>query len=713
MNSSLHISVVIGFKNWGLNRLGLAIQSVQESFGSLAGEVIVSDYGSDRFEDTRKLAEGLGATYIYTATDGTWSRSRALNIGFAVAQGEIFACTDADMIFKPGSMERIYHAAKNDPEATILLECRDLPSEWSDKEIAEHGPDWALFDRIGKLRGRWGMGGMVAVTRNVFLKVRGLDERMHTYGCEDIDFGERTQRAGSKIVWLRDPNVRMFHMWHPPSGPAAEANPAELEVINANRRILYNDKSYTRNTTAWSCDGLSELPLVSIAIATRNRAKFLPDAIYSALAQTVQDFEIVVVDDGSTDDTERVVSSLGDPRIRYFKRDNQGIAAARNFAVQQARGRYIAVLDDDDIMLPWRLESQLASIGAGQHGSYGSFVNFDNETAKLTMFHEKQVSVTTAFERGGAPGHSTWMVETEMMRLIPYDESIVSGEDNNLFLRMLRSGVRLSHCKEILVLRRLHSEQMTRTDNKIHEDFAGFNRYLFRFNTPQISHVEVEKLGNAEPWVAVRGGETFANIVRPYLPDHLIQRTLLIDKSEISSEAQLEELRSLVDGLVDVTRFDGGRNVVSRTLLVRSATHATMSSLRQAGIDFEVQIEDGVGGSDLRRLDPVDLLDNELSAFVEECLPVGDRHETVAVLAVMAERDGIGDIRSAVQIYRNDVVVGSESYAAYTFTTPSVASAIEVTSGLRGRRDVIRLDILTNQAAKKVQDAARLVGSAK
>lgn len=101
------------------------------------------------------------------------------------------------------------------------------------------------------------------------------------------------------------------------------------------------------------------MPLVSAAIITHNRAEYLPDAITSVLGQTFRDFELVVVDDGSTDATPDVVAPYLD-RIRYVRQENRGKAAARNAAVQLAEGELIAFCDSDDAWLPDRLERQLA-----------------------------------------------------------------------------------------------------------------------------------------------------------------------------------------------------------------------------------------------------------------------------------------------------------------------------------------------------------------
>ncbi|HUZ98371.1 MAG TPA: glycosyltransferase [Gaiellaceae bacterium] len=103
------------------------------------------------------------------------------------------------------------------------------------------------------------------------------------------------------------------------------------------------------------------MPRVSAAIITHNRANYLADAITSVLAQTVNDLELIVVDDGSTDETADVVAPYLD-RIRYVRQERRGKAAARNAAVELARGELIAFCDSDDIWYPDRLERQLAAL---------------------------------------------------------------------------------------------------------------------------------------------------------------------------------------------------------------------------------------------------------------------------------------------------------------------------------------------------------------
>ena len=94
-------------------------------------------------------------------------------------------------------------------------------------------------------------------------------------------------------------------------------------------------------------------------IATFNHGRFLPDALESAVAQTLQGVEIIVVDDGSTDDTSAVLARYAG-KVRIVRQPNRGLAAARNTGLATARGRYVSFLDADDVLMPTKLAEQQA-----------------------------------------------------------------------------------------------------------------------------------------------------------------------------------------------------------------------------------------------------------------------------------------------------------------------------------------------------------------
>lgn len=127
------------------------------------------------------------------------------------------------------------------------------------------------------------------------------------------------------------------------------------------------------------------MELVSVIMPTYNCGRFIAESISSVLAQTYTRWELLIVDDCSTDNTADLVASFNDPRIRYQRNaQNEGAALTRNRALREAKGRYIAFLDADDLWAPEKLEHQIAFMQ--QHGyafSYHNYVEIDEQSRSL------------------------------------------------------------------------------------------------------------------------------------------------------------------------------------------------------------------------------------------------------------------------------------------------------------------------------------------
>ena len=100
------------------------------------------------------------------------------------------------------------------------------------------------------------------------------------------------------------------------------------------------------------------MPKFSVVISVFNKENYIAETLKSVLAQTFTDFEVVILNDGSTDNSEAEILKFKDPRIRYFSKENQGASAGRNFTIQQAEANYIALMDADDYWYPFYLEEQ-------------------------------------------------------------------------------------------------------------------------------------------------------------------------------------------------------------------------------------------------------------------------------------------------------------------------------------------------------------------
>src|SRR5699024_11457147 len=126
-------------------------------------------------------------------------------------------------------------------------------------------------------------------------------------------------------------------------------------------------------------------PPSPVAIATHNREATVLDSVYSVLAQTMGDFELIVMDDGSTDATLDKLNSVHDERLTILRQENSGVAHARNEIVRASHGVYTVVHDSDDLMPPWRLETHLKNLVPQVHGNYGAAINFEDETGAMSV----------------------------------------------------------------------------------------------------------------------------------------------------------------------------------------------------------------------------------------------------------------------------------------------------------------------------------------
>jgi glycosyltransferase involved in cell wall biosynthesis len=207
------------------------------------------------------------------------------------------------------------------------------------------------------------------------------------------------------------------------------------------------------------------MPLVSVLMAVHNDAGFLLTAIDSVLRQTVDDLELVVVDDGSTDATPSLLAGFKDPRVVVLTNEERsGLASSLNRALGQAKGRYIARLDADDVALPARLDRQLGHIrNRAEPAIVGSAVlDLDVEGKPGTLHRNPSRTVGIRWRAlfGSPFFHPTVLVDRERVdrRTFRYDPSYLESEDYELWTRLL-AGAEAANVTEPLVLKRVHAQQ--------------------------------------------------------------------------------------------------------------------------------------------------------------------------------------------------------------------------------------------------------------
>jgi alpha-1,6-rhamnosyltransferase len=194
-------------------------------------------------------------------------------------------------------------------------------------------------------------------------------------------------------------------------------------------------------------------PLVSVVMAAYNSAEFIGPALDSLFAQDWPDFETIVVDDGSTDETAEIAESYDG--VRCLRQENAGAAAARNAGIAAARGELVANFDSDDLLPPTRLRVQasylLENPDAGCVFGRQEWLNAPDWLARDAVYGDVD----------GIPLSSAMFRRRVLLDLGGYDSRFATGEDTDLLIRMREAGIAYHVLPEIVLYRRFHESSLT------------------------------------------------------------------------------------------------------------------------------------------------------------------------------------------------------------------------------------------------------------
>ncbi len=216
--------------------------------------------------------------------------------------------------------------------------------------------------------------------------------------------------------------------------------------------------------------------LVSVIIPTYNRESTIEKSLQSVMNQTYKNIEIIVIDDGSTDNTENIVKDIQDERILYIKQENKGVSRARNTGILNSKGEYIAFQDSDDIWHANKLEVQMKKFRNSQYGLvYSSF----------NKIYEKKNSVLPKLKRGKEGniyfdllklnfiGCPTVILKKEVVEKCGiFDESLHKYEDWEYFIRISRE-YKVLFVEEVLVDSYYSPEGVNKFDKKVSIDYLN------------------------------------------------------------------------------------------------------------------------------------------------------------------------------------------------------------------------------------------------
>lgn len=211
-----------------------------------------------------------------------------------------------------------------------------------------------------------------------------------------------------------------------------------------------------------SCRPFSN-PMVSVVLPTYNRAALLPASIESILNQTYENFELIIIENGSTDNTMELLNAYRnkDKRIKIINNtENRGISFARNQGNKIARGKYIAIMDSDDISLPDRLEKQVAFMEKNPDIAAASSWKQELDSGVIWMRSTDEQEILFMMHFNNMMGHPETIMRRDFLvkHAIRYNEKLISSVDYDLFRQIVFAGGRLARQPVTILLYRMHME---------------------------------------------------------------------------------------------------------------------------------------------------------------------------------------------------------------------------------------------------------------
>lgn len=209
-------------------------------------------------------------------------------------------------------------------------------------------------------------------------------------------------------------------------------------------------------------------PLITVAMPVYNGERYLSDAVQSILSQTITDFEFLIIDDGSTDESREILRAFAarDSRIKLIERNNRGFSNTVNEIANLATGRWFARMDQDDIALPNRFERQIRWLAQESADICGAWIEcFGSGPTEVRKHPIGDHEIKYGLLFGSVLAHPTVMMKTGLIKKLKYNPGWDKAEDYELWTRAALLGVRLTNIPEVLLKYRVHPAQISSATN--------------------------------------------------------------------------------------------------------------------------------------------------------------------------------------------------------------------------------------------------------
>lgn len=229
--------------------------------------------------------------------------------------------------------------------------------------------------------------------------------------------------------------------------------------------------------------------LISVIISVYNTEKYVKEAMESVLSQTYTNLELIIVNDGSSDDSLKVIEAIArkDNRIVVVDIPNSGISKARNIGIEKAKGEYIAVMDSDDICTPNRLHVQLAFLLENNLDFCGSYIQTIGEgQGSVWKYPVAEIDIGYCMLLDSPFAHPTVLIRREILKNYHYNINYQAAIDYELWCRLIADGFKCSNVKSVLLYYRIHPMQTVK------RKFKDKNSNFSKANSGYIDSINLE-----------------------------------------------------------------------------------------------------------------------------------------------------------------------------------------------------------------------------
>ncbi|WP_323875213.1 glycosyltransferase family 2 protein [Aeromonas veronii] len=497
-------------------------------------EIIVADDGSqeDICKVVREFEHKLDVKYVRQEDTG-YRLSAVRNLGLRTAKYDYVSILDCDMAPNPDWVHSIINILMESDEVAVIGPRKYVDTSMLAIDYCEATPDflaklpevrtnnsvagadagaisvdWRLstFESTDNLRlcdspFRFFSGGNVGFSKKWLEKAGWFDEEFEAWGGEDGEYGYRLYRSGA---FFQSHMGAMAYHQEPP-GKENETDRAGGKAITEKIRLGKVPYFYRKIAPIEQAE-VNPVPLVSIYIPAYNCEQYIVRCVESALNQTVSDLEVCICDDGSTDNTLKVLhQNYGNhPRVRFVSQQNGGIGAASNTAVKLCRGFYIAQLDSDDFLEPDAVELCLKEFFKDHSLAcvYTTNRNLDGEGKLIANGYNWPVYSREKLTTAMICHHFRMFTSRAWNLTIGFDEHITNAVDYDMYLKLSEVGP-FKHVNKICYNRVLHGENTSIQKlglQKINH-FGVVNNSLNRQRLQGFIYTPVSELDNCRKYV--------------------------------------------------------------------------------------------------------------------------------------------------------------------------------------------------------------------